>query len=319
MRNDGPGSPRERRVSVPGGLVLGMAAAALAAGVTGCGSRDDSLERGDRLAAADRLQEASAEYELALRRRGSQPAVLARLAEVRVRQGDLGGALDLYGELLERDSSFLSQAAAGLTSLAEESRRRGETDRMLRALEPVLASAGIRWIPDSLRLAAAEGYWDRGEAERALPLYLSLAVEPTAVSSSEVLLHVARSYEEVGGCPEALPFFREYLARVRSPGADRTGAEWHYGSCLYEVAGRLREAGENGEAAETLGRLIDLGAPRPLLDDAHYSRGEALLAVGRTSEAREAFETVLRMNPARSGPLVQQAERRLRELRYGGS
>lgn len=315
MRHDDAAAPwRERRLPV--GWILAVPLAGLAAA---CAAPDDAVSRGDRLAAMDHLQEASAEYELALRREGEEPSILARLADLRVRQGDLGGALDLYGELLARDSTYAPRAAMGLLSLAENARRRGETDRMLRALEPVVASSGILWLPDSLRLAAAEGYWERGDPARALPLYLSLGVEPSGSSSEEALLHLARSYEDLGGCPEALPYFDEYLDRVRTPGAARTGAEWHYGSCLYEVAGRLREADENERAAEILSRLIDLEAPRPLLDDAHYARGEALLALDRRSEAREEFETVLRMNPARSGPLVQQAERRLRELRYGGS
>lgn len=303
------GNPVVTRVAVLAWLATAAAA---------CGSSDDAMDRGDRLAAADRLQEASAEYQLAIRRRGRDPAILARLADLRVREGDVGGALDLYGELLERDSAYLPQAAAGLVSLARDARRRGQVDRMLRALEPVLAS-GLRWLPDSLRLAAAEGFWDRGEAARALPLFLSVGIEPSSHPTEEALLHVARSYEELGGCAEALPFFDAYLDRVRSPGAERTSAEWHYGSCLFRVAERMRAAGENRDAEATLARLIELGAPRPLLDDAHFARGEALLALGRGSEAREQFETVLRMNPARSGPLVQQAERRLRELRYGGS
>lgn len=313
MMGDEPTDVFRSGVSAPWPLVLGLALAASA-----CGSSDGAVSRGDRLAAADRLQEASAEYQLALRRGDREPEILARLAELRVRRNDLGGALDLYGELLETDSTYLPQAAAGLVTLARDARQEGQTDRMLRALEPLLAS-GIRWVPDSLRLAAAEGYWSRSDPARALGLYLSLGVEPSAFTSNDALLHVARSYQELGGCTEALPFFDEYLDRVRSPGAERTGAQWHYGSCLYEVAGRLREAGENEKAARTLDRLIELKAPRPLLDDAHYSRGEALLGLGRTAAAVQEFETVLRMNPARSGPLVQQAERRLRELRYGGS
>lgn len=294
-----------------------MLAAGVAVAGAACGAAGGAVERGDRLAAADRLQEAMAEYELAMRSDGREPEILIRVAEIRVRQGRLGESVDLYDELLGQDSTYRAQAAAGLVSLAEEARERGRTDRMIRALEPVL-EMGMSWVPDSLRLAAAEGYWTRGDPARALPLYLSVGAAPDAVDSSLILLHLARSYEEVGGCAEALPYFAEYLDRVRAPGSDRTGAEWHYGSCLFEVAGRLREAGANGEAEEFLTRLIELGAPRPLLDDAHHARGEARFALGQREEARADFEEVLRMNPARSGPLVQQAERRLRELRYGG-
>ena len=310
-----PGGVERRTGVLPSSAALAVLLSSVAAG---CGSADGAVERGDRLAASERLQEAAAEYQLAIRREGRRTEVLARLAEVKVRQGELGESIDLYGELLEADSAFRPAAAAGLLSLAEEARREGQTDRMLRALEPVL-EIGLDWVSDSLRLAAAEGFWERGDPARALPLYLSVVGAPEEIESTGVLLHVARSYEDLGGCTEALPYFSEYLDRVRSPGARRTSAQWHYGSCLFEVAGRHREAGESRDAAETLSRLLELGAPRPLMDDAHYARGEALLALGRQEDAREDFEAVLRMNPARSGPLVQQAERRLRELRYGGS
>lgn len=306
----------ERRTGI---TPLGAALAVLLSVAAGaCGSADGAVERGDRLAASDRLQEAAAEYQLAIRGEGRRSEVLARLAEVRVRQGELGESIDLYGELLEADSAYRSAASAGLLSLAEEARREGQTDRMLRALEPVL-ELGLDWVSDSLRLAAADGFWERGDPARALPLYLSVIGAPEEVESSGVLLRVARSYEDLGGCTEALPYFAEYLDRVRSPGARRTSAQWHYGSCLFEVAERHREAGASRDAVETLSRLLELDAPRPLMDDAHYARGEALMALGRDEDARQDFEAVLRMNPARSGPLVQQAERRLRELRYGGS
>ncbi|MFB6368336.1 MAG: tetratricopeptide repeat protein [Gemmatimonadota bacterium] len=147
----------------------------------------------------------------------------------------------------------------------------------------------------------------------------SLALLPDSASSPAVLYHVGRSYEELGSCAEALPYFRAYLSR-RASGrrtAERTTAEWHYGSCLYAVAQRERRAGENEAALAKLTRLIELGVPRTLMDRAHFARGSVYGEMGRNDLALEEFDQVLRLNPARSGPLVQMAEQRIREIRYG--
>ncbi len=49
----------------------------------------------------------------------------------------------------------------------------------------------------------------------------------------------------------------------------------------------------------------------------HFLRGEILFDQGREDAAAEDFRAVLELNPARSGPLVQVAEERLRQIRYG--
>lgn len=306
-----------RRVACRGVVAL-LAALVL---TTGCEDRaDDALLRGDRMLATGRTGEALAEYELALRRRGRDPSVLLRLADTRARQGELQEALDRYEQLLGADSTYRPQAAAALVALADTARRRGDGDRMLRALEPVLRM-GLPWVAPELRLAAAEELWARKEVSRALPLYLSVVTAPDSTVAEPVLLHLARSYEELGACQESLPFFAAYLERNRRArgSAERTSAQWHYGSCLFSVARSQQEAGEPASAEETLTELLELGAPTPLMDDAHFARAEALLALDRRDEARTDFREVLRLNPARSGPLVQQAEQRLRELRYSGS
>lgn len=305
----------------PGGAVLALVAVLASGGGAGCEDRaDDALLRGDRLLAVGSTEEAVAEYQLALRRRGEAPEVLLRLADTRARQGELQEALDHYARLLAADSSYRHQASAALVDVADSARSEGDRDRMLRALEPVLRM-GLHRVPPGLRVAAAEEFWNRNEFSRALPLYLSAVTPGDTAVSDGVLLHVARTYEELGACREALPYFSEYLerSRRRRRGAERTSAEWHFGSCLFSVARTQGQAGEHEEAEETLTRLLELGAPTPLMDDAYFSRGEARLALGRDDEARSDFSQVLRLNPARSGPLVQQAEQRLRELRYSGS
>ena len=344
--------------TIPGGrglLVLSLCAG-LAPAATGCGqAAGDAMDRGDRMLAAGNTQEAVAEYKLAARQRGESPEVLLRLTDSYARQGEVEETIRYAGRLLAADSSYRHQAAAELLELAREARDQGERDRMVRALDPVV-ELGVDLIPAEMRLALAEAYWEREEHERALPLYLSVveppdppplepavldsvgraarpggadgsgsgeaggeALLPDSASSPAVLYHVGRSYEELGSCAEALPYFRAYLAR-REEGrrtGERTTAEWHYGNCLYAVAERERRSGEDEAALAKLDRLIELGIPRTLMDRAHFARGAVYEELGRNELALQEFDQVLRLNPARSGPLVQMAEQRIRELRYG--
>lgn len=333
--------------------------AVLAAAVAGCGgSADDALARGDRLLASGDTAEAVAEYKLAARQRGEGPEILLRLGDAYAGQGEVEEAVRYFSLLLAADSSYRHQVGAALVELARDARDRGERDRMVRALSPV-RELGADLIPPRMRLALAEAHWERDEHERALPLYLSVieppdpppldpavldsvgrtarpggggAAEagrdtarpfalPDSASSPAVLYHVGRSYEELGACAEALPYFRAYLNR-RGAGrrtAERTTAEWHFGSCLYAVARDERRAGERQAALAKLTRLIELGVPRTLMDRAHFARGSVYQETGRDDLALDEFDRVLRLNPARSGPLVEMAEQRIREIRYGSS
>ncbi len=355
------------------GLLALSLSAVLALGASGCGeAAEDALARGDRLLAAGNTQEAVAEYQLAARQRGESPAVLLRLADSYARQGEVEETVRHLDGLLAADSSYRHQAGAVLLELAREARAGGQRGRMVRALEP-LVEIGADLVPAEMRLALAEAYWERGEHERALPLYLSVVeppdppplepavldsvgrsarpgdvgeipgfaeagepdpegageeagggpgsgeLIPDSASSPTVLYHVGRSYEELGSCAEALPYFRAYMSRRESGRrtAERTTAEWHYGSCLYAVAERERRSGEEEAALAKLTRLVELGIPRTLMDRAHFARGSVYEQLGRNELALEEFDQVLRLNPARSGPLVQMAEQRIRDLRYG--
>lgn len=290
------------------GLVLA------ACGGDGTGS---ALARGDRLAAQGDGEAAVAEYRLARRQRGDDPEVLARLAHAHASRGDVSTAARLYDDLVARDSSYRHQAASDLTALARRELERHGRDRMVRALEPVL-ELGIDLVPRDLRLELARHYSERQEFRRALPVYLSV-LEEDLEADDRVYYGAARAYQEMGGCREALSYFREYLDRVEADRAADTegGARWHYGSCLYDVAQEDRARGRRRDALDRVERLIELGTPRTLMDRAHYLRGELLLQAGRDDEALEAFREVLRLNPDRSDPLARSAEENVRRIRYG--
>ncbi len=302
-------SRRRGAAVLAAGLALGLLAAA-------CADRGyGSVRRGDRLLAAGETEAALAEYRLARRQRGEEPGVLARLAHVYARQGDVERAVQHYRGLLERDSSWRYQAALDLTSAAREALDRHGRDRMARTLEP-LAELGLELVPRDLRLELARHHVERQAFEQALPLLLSVLAEEGPDPGPRVHYMAARSYQELGGCRQALPHFERYLQDGEEGAGGRGGARWHHGRCLYEVARADWRAGRAEEALERAGRLVELGSPRTLMDRAHYLRGELLMEAGRPEEALAAFRRVLRLNPDRTGPLARSAQERVREIRY---
>ena len=274
-----------------------------------------SLERGDRLMGRGEVEAAIAEYRLAQRQRGDDPEVLSRLAHAHVEQGDLGAGLEIYRQLIAADSSWRYQASADLVEAAREALERSGRERMGRALEPVV-EWGMELVPVDLRHELAALSFERQEFEAALPLLLSVLHE-TEEPSPAVRYRTARSYQELGGCREALEHFEAFLATEGPGGGEAGSARWHYGTCLYEVAREDRRRGATGDALARLDRLVEVGVPRTLMDRAQYARGELLMERGREDDALEAFRQVLRLNPARTGPLVSSAEEWIREIRFG--
>jgi len=290
-------------------LLLALAAA-------GCGDGNGPLERGDRLLAVGAVDEAIAEYKLALRTDGDEPDVLLRLGSAYGRRGEVEAALQYLRRTLEQDSSYREAVAVELTGAARVALEDGSPDNMARALEMVLGM-GLGFVPTDLKLALADYHADLSDHGRALPLYLS-ALE-SGEAGSETWLATAIAFQEVGGCSEALDYFERYLD---SPGADRgagSAARWQYGQCLFAVAEQDRAAGRSSAALEKLDLLIRQGVPRTLLDRAHFARGEILRRSGNLEAAEREYEMVRELNPARTGPLVRLAEERIREIRYGKS
>ena len=98
---------------------------------------------------------------------------------------------------------------------------------------------------------------------------------------------------------------------------DLPEARYHYGDCLFVAADEDRASGRPSAALEKLDRLIELGVPRTHMDEAHFFRGEMLLARGDTDAALAAYNRVLQLNPSRTGALVRRADERIRQIRFG--
>lgn len=299
-----------------GRVLAGLLLGALVAGTSACGdAADASVVRGDRLLARESTEPALAEYQLALRQDGGSTETLRRLAHGYALAGDVDESLRHYDSLLARDSSHVWQMAADLGAVARRALESGAPEAMARALQPLLRDRpGM--VPEDLRLPLARHYWREGDHALALPLYL-MVLRDSVDPGPEVHYQVGRALEELGGCERAIGHFETYLAAIGREAPDLASARWHYGSCLFEVAQRERSSGRPRAALEKLERVVELGVPQTRIERAHFLRGELLLALGEREEALAAYEDVLRLNPSRSGPLAQQAERRIREIRFG--
>jgi len=286
------------------------------AGALACdGASRDAVARGDELLGAGDVAAAVAEYKLAIRQSGERPEVLLRLGGAFASQGDVQGSVRYLLRLLEADSSYAVAVAANLTEAARVALGKGDRDNMARALDP-LEQRDLGLIPPDLRLELAGYYTDQGDRVRALPLYLSVAEGRDSLPSG-VWYAVARAFQELGGCHEALVDFEHHLAEPGLSREDRSSARWHYGGCLLVVALQDVRAGDSASAEGLLDRLIELGVPRTAMDRAYLARGELRQATGSREQALEDYRMVLELNPARTGPVVERAEERIRELRFG--
>ncbi len=298
-------------LSALGSLLLLATALALA----GCGSPDDALARGDRLWADSGFTGALAEYRLALRYRERDPAVLARVAHAFAVTGHLANARASYGQLLQLDSGYTDQAVYDYLQLARQAQARGDRYGTAAAVE---AGAQLRpgLVPPDMAPTLARYYAGAGDPDRAFA-YFERAVGTVPPDSAAAMLYeMAQLQEAQGNCGDAVTNYQAY--RERAPaGPHAAEARWHVGNCEFDLARRAQAAGQAETALAAYQAVIDLGVPENVLDQAWFQRGELLLAQGRRDDAAAAYQKVLDLNPARTGQLVQRAQRRIDDIRFG--
>jgi tetratricopeptide (TPR) repeat protein len=275
----------------------------------------DHVAWGDRLLGAGRAEAAIAEYQVALRKRGEEPEILLRLAHGYAHLNRLDEASDYYSRLLNVDSVYANQAVADFIAMAKRALERNDRARMARALEQ-LESIQAGGVPVELSLPFARYYYELGEYVHALPLYLAVVAADQDSVEPEVRYELARVYDELGECGQALVHYRDFLAQRRW-GELSADARWHAGQCAYQLAQKDALAGRPTEALEKYELVIELGSPRALQDDAWFERGELLFTLGEYDRAVMSYQRVLELNPSRTGRRVRLAEDRIRSIRYG--
>ncbi len=282
-----------------------------------CDDGETALARGDRLWADSNYTAALAEYRLALEQAGGDDDVLARVAHGYIQVGQFERGKEAYDTLIRRSPEYTDQAVFDYVTVARAARERADRYGMAGAVEAALA---LRPGLPLQEMAAplARYYASTGAPERAIEFYeRALALAPPD-SVPALLFELGEVHDARGNCEEALGFFNAY--RARAPRGERADeARWRIGNCSFTLARRARQAGDLETALRRLDTVIDLGVPQNVQDQAWFERGETLLALDRRAEALSSFLMVLELNRARTGQLVERAQRRVDELRFGRS
>lgn len=285
----------------------------------GGGAEDSAVRRGDLAFAADSLEEALAEYQLALRQGDGGGEVLARVAHTFALLGRVDPAAEYYRLAAEADSRFADQGAADLMHLARQAEAGNDRFRMATAVTRAQELRPGLGIGD-LALPLARHFYRNGEFGRALPHYRRVLIE--ADTTPRILIEVGQAYEETGDCRQALVFFERF--RAEAPSGQRGEADWHIGTCGYDVATDLlagaRTAGGGSDLEEALrmiNRTIEVGQPQHLLGQAWFHRGEILAELGDCGGAMDAFAQVRVLEPGGGGALANQARERFDAIRFG--
>lgn len=306
-------APRRRRAAAIALAVPLM----LATGLSGCQDNATAIVRGDRLWADSNFTGALAEYQLAAAQRGDEEA-LSRLAHAYAMTGDVGEARGAYGRLIERSADYEEQAVFDYLSMARRGLRRGDVFTVASALDAALElRPGL--TPDG-STQVARFYAERDEPDRALVYYHRAMARLPADSTPPLVYEMGRLNQELGECEVATDYYRAFRGQAAGVRAWRSlvsEAEWHTGSCAFELALEARDEGHVDAALDHLDRLIRLGVPENLLDQAWLERAELLFALAEYDEALAAYRQVLQRNPTRTGPLVERAQRRIDEIRFG--
>lgn len=295
--------------------VVSTAAAVLLVLAVACGyDAEPAIARGDRFWADSNYTAALAEYRLAVDQDRNDEA-LSRAAHAYIRTGQFERAREMYDELIAADSAWADQAIFDYVTVAQRAQVRSDRYGLASAVD---AALDLRpGLPlDEFAVPLARYYASTGDPSRAIDFYerALTAADPDSVGT--LLFEIAQVHEGQGNCSEAIGFFTTFQSR--SPRDRRLAdASWQIGSCSFQLARQAHQAGDLEEGLRQLDRLIELGVPQNLIDDAWFERGEILLELGRRDDALFSYVRVLEENPTGTGQIVERARSRIDLLRFG--
>jgi tetratricopeptide (TPR) repeat protein len=297
-------------------LIPALAATLLLAA---CRDNEPAIARGDRMWADSAYPAALDEYRLALAQRDDDQARV-RLAHAYARAGRLPETANLYRELLPSHPELAGQAVYDLLLVADRAHRRGDVFTAAGALDAALNLRPEIRIP-AYALSVARFHRQRGDPERAADFYVRALTHLPQDSTPRVYYELGLLHEETARCVEAIDYFE--AARVHGQRDERrwrtliAESRWHVGYCAFRLAQEARDRGDVLVALDQLGTMLRLGQPEHLLDQAWLDQGDLLFGIGRFDEALEAYRQVVERSATRTGPLVERAQRRIDEIRFG--
>lgn len=291
-------------------------AASLLLLVVGCSAAADgnAVVRGDQAYARGDLEEALAEYRLAIQQGSRDGATLARAAHVSAELGRVDQAKEQYRRAIDGDSAYADQAVADLIRLARRADARNDRFGVSSAIQAALELRPGVNVSD-LALPLARHYYGNGEFARALPFFQNALGAVSPDEAPQVMFETAQAYEETGDCQRALVFFEQFQETASR--SQQSEASWHIGNCSFQLAEEALSQDRPDDALQRLETTISLGQPRNLLSRAYFEAAEILAERGECEAAIAAFRSVIQEDPTGSSPLVHRAQRRIDEIRFG--
>lgn len=272
------------------------------------------MARGDVAWARGDREEALAEYRLALRQGSEDPQVHIRVAHAYTALGRVDESRDAYRRAIDGDPALVDQAVVDLVRLARESEARGDRFRVAQAMQLALELQPGVSVGD-LSAPLARHYVGLGDHARAIPFYQRALSAAPQEERGALTWDLAVAHEQIGDCARALVFFEQF--RDTRPAWDREQADFHIGSCSFDLALQARRAGDDGEALQHIRTMLALGEPRAQLPRAYFELGEILAARGECDAAVEAFRQVPLTDASGNSPLVGRARDRIDQIRFG--
>ena len=302
------------------GRAVACALLFLAMSVSSCGrpaAEGTAILRGDQAYARGDLEEALAEYRLALRQGANNGESYARVAHTYTALGQVDEAGDHYRQAVELNPDLADQAAADMVFLARRAEGRSDEFGMATAFQTALEfRPGI--AVSELALPLARHFSDTGEFGRALPFYLKAlnSVPTDSLPPRDLLYETGLAYDEVGDCSRAVIFYERFRNRLPAWRRPRE-VDWRYGNCSFQLSRMALEEANLDESLRHLETILRVEQPENLLSLAYFQKGEILSARGECEAAIEAFSQVFDADASGTAPHVLRATERIDEIRFG--
>jgi tetratricopeptide (TPR) repeat protein len=296
-------------------LLLALAGALLAHGCAPGAS--DHLAKGDRFLAEGKTQDAQAEFRIALRGSRQPPVELlwkAGLLDMDAK--NLTEARAELADLVRRDPQFRERVVQAYLLFAARWFQAGDPFSAIQAIEAA-RSLDPQQNLGPFYYEVADYYFDLPDYERAADSYL-LGVALAPGFDVEANYRLALALERLGRWRQAVKYYQAYAAASGEKAGTRE-TRYHMGEAAFRAAQGSFLAHRYSEALEYLGVLLEVAQPETRLDDAYYLLGEVRYRGGEYAAAEAAFEKVLELAPSSSSRLYGEAERRLLDIRIGGS
>jgi tetratricopeptide (TPR) repeat protein len=292
------------------------AAALLAAG-SACGSgAADHWSKGNRFLEAGRVQDARAEFRVALRG-GGRPSegLLWKLGRLDLDAKSFTEARRELDALLARDRGRAEEVALAYLLVAARWFHDGDPFHAVQAVQAAREAnpeqnVGPFWY------AMGDWHFERLEDDLAVQHYLlARAAAPGLEPQADYRLALA--LERLGRWRQAVRYHRAWARHAGEDGMTRE-ARYHLGEAAFRAAQASFLEHRYPETLEHLELVLGSGQPETRLDDAWYLLGEVRYRTGQRGAAEEAFLRVLELSPSSSSRLYGEAERRLLDIRFGG-